>query len=406
MGLWWFTLPLPLLWIVSVQLIPLLLVLANVVLQPWENSVQKKFWKQAHEKLAALDPKVIGITGSYGKTSVKHILGHILKTQAPTLITPGSVNTPMGITRIIREQLEETHKYFVVEMGAYGPGSIERLCRLAPPDVGVITAIGQAHYERFKSLDTVAEAKFELAESVLQNGGTTIVHDSCLRLAYAQKFVEGHRDKFIVCGNTSHKDMDIASVTQRADGIEVQLTWQGTAYTLNMPLFGLHHGQNAALAFAAAASLGIDPENIVIALKSVPQIQHRLEVKKQAGDITFIDDAFNSNPEGFASALTLLRAMPGRKILITPGMVELGAAHDEEHEKIGKLAGEICDVVLLVLPERVPSFITGYKSSGRQLIEVRSFNEASSWLAQNQKAGDVVLIENDLPDLYERLPKL
>ena len=140
----------------------------------------------------------------------------------------------------------------------------------------------------------------------------------------------------------------------------------------------------------------------------MPQIQHRLEVKKQPDGTIFIDDAFNSNPEGFASALNLLGAFPGRKILITPGMVELGAAHDEEHEKIGRRAGEICDIVLLVLPQRVPSFVKGFKATGgdKRLVEIASFKDALGWLDRSRQPGDVVLIENDLPDIYESLPKI
>lgn len=409
MGLWWFVFPLPWIWIVNVQAVPFILIIANAVLQPYESSVQNKFWQEAHKKLVDLDPKIIGITGSFGKTSVKHILGHVLKTQAPTLITPGSVNTPMGITRIVREQLDETHKYFIVEMGAYGPGSIERLCRLAPPDMGVITAIGQAHYERFKSLDTVAEAKFELAESVTNSGGTMIVHDSCLRIPYARQKVDEKPAQFVICGEGGGVHaMEIRSVSQTPAGLEVRIAWKNTPYTLNVPLFGLHHGHNAALVFATAATLGIPPENIVAALKSVPQITHRLEVKKQGDGTILIDDAFNSNPEGFRSALDVLAAMQGRKILITPGMVELGEAHEEEHEKIGLRAGEVCDTAVIVLPERIPTFIKGFRSTanGKALIEVASFKEASEWLDRNKQPGDAVLIENDLPDIYERLPTL
>ncbi|MBV9612345.1 MAG: hypothetical protein JO091_07725, partial [Acidobacteriaceae bacterium] len=153
-------------WILPVQLIPLALVFGNSITGPYENAIQKRFWSEAHEKLLSLKPTVIGITGSYGKTSTKHLLGHILEMQAPTLITPGSVNTPMGIARVIRDQLGSHHRFFVCEMGAYGPGSIARLCRLAPPDVGLITAIGMAHYERFRTLEAVARTKFELAEAV------------------------------------------------------------------------------------------------------------------------------------------------------------------------------------------------------------------------------------------------
>jgi UDP-N-acetylmuramoyl-tripeptide--D-alanyl-D-alanine ligase len=122
-----------LLWIVPVQLLPFALVAANLLLAPFEARTQRRYWHEAHEKLRRLDPLVIAVTGSYGKTSVKHILGHIIETAAPTLITPGSVNTAMGIARVIRERLQPHHRYLVVEMGAYGPGSIRRLCDLTPP---------------------------------------------------------------------------------------------------------------------------------------------------------------------------------------------------------------------------------------------------------------------------------
>lgn len=413
MSSWVGLLHLPFLWILSVQIIPFLLMVANQALQPYENQIQKKFWNEGHAKLAELNPTVIGITGSFGKTSVKHILGHILKTQAPTLITPGSVNTPMGVTRIIREQLEENHKYFVVEMGAYGPGSIDRLCRLTPPNMGIITAIGQAHYERFKSIEAVANAKFELALAAFKKGGKVIVNDQVLEIDYPKMLLARHKADFIVCGPTSEvNDVWIERNEQTAQGLEITLRKYGTTYQLQVPLYGLHHGLNAALAFSAAVTLGIPPEHVMTALRSVPQITHRLEVKRQADGTILVDDAFNSNPKGFRAALELLPVLAketgGRKILITPGMVELGEAHEAEHEAIGKLAGEICDIAIIVRAERIPSFVSGFERTGplKQLVRAGSFHEASQWLEQNRKKGDVVLIENDLPDLYERVPKL
>ncbi|MGB4057904.1 MAG: Mur ligase family protein [Alphaproteobacteria bacterium] len=397
----------PVFYILGVQLIPLFIVLANAAFQPYEARIQKKFWNEAHAKLAQLNPVVIGITGSFGKTSVKHILGHILKTHAPTLVTPGSVNTPMGITRIIREQLEDNHKYFIAEMGAYGPGSIQRLCDLAPPDMGIITAIGHAHYERFKTIDTVAEAKFELAQNVLKKNGNIIVTDQTLEFPHSKAMAESHKGNFIICGDSGNADLKIGTIEQTPNGLTVSITWKNAPYQLNVPLYGLHHGRNAALAFAAAASLGLALEHIITALKSVPQVTHRLEVKKQGGTI-LIDDAYNSNPEGFKSAIELMPIFGGRKILVTPGMVELGAAHDDAHEKIGQLSGKICDIVLLVQGKRIPTFIKGFKEtgSGRTLIEVGSFAEASAWLDANRQNGDVVLLENDLPDIYERKLKI
>lgn len=411
-------------WIVNVQAIPLLLILVNITLQPFEEAIQKSYWNEAHNKILDIQPKIIGITGSFGKTSVKHILGHILKTQAPTLITPGSVNTPMGITRIIREQLEDNHRYLVVEMGAYGPGSIERLCALTPPNMGIITSIGHAHYERFKSLDTVARTKFELADAVLEKDGKVIIHERTLRFSYPNSLRNNHPHNFLVCGEPASPDpkknketsyiqdgdLLITKIQQMPEGLAVDLTYNSKAYNLKFPLYGIHHGHNAALAFAAALELGIPAENIVTALKSLPQIEHRLEVRKQPDGTLLIDDAFNSNPVGFNSALGLLSAISktGRKILITPGMVELGVAHDEAHEKIGKYAGEICDIALVISGQRIPTFIEGFKAGGSEktLLEMDSFSAAQDWLQENKKEGDVILIENDLPDMYERIPKM
>ncbi|MFK7839310.1 MAG: Mur ligase family protein [Bdellovibrionales bacterium] len=415
----------PFLWVVNIQLLPFLLILVNVCLQPFEEMIQKGFWDEAHNKVLDYQPKVIGITGSYGKTSIKHILGHILKTQAPTLITPGSVNTPMGITRVIREELEPTHQFLIVEMGAYGPGSIGRLCRLTPPDVGVIASIGHAHYERFKSLDTVAQAKFELAEAVIRKDpeqGKTIIHERTLRFSHVRKLKAAHPKNFIVAGDSPNptsgrevtyiqpEDLQIRSIDQRKNGLCVTFEYKKVIYSPDVPIFGIHHGHNIALAFATAIELGVDSADIQDAMASMPQIQHRLEVKRQPDGTTLIDDAYNSNPIGFQSALTLLSNLgaSGRKILITPGMVELGVAHGDAHDKIGRSAGEICDICLVVAADRIPTFVKGFKAagSGKTLLEFDSFHDAQNWFVKNKQSGDIVLIENDLPDMYERIPKM
>ncbi|MCD8525618.1 MAG: UDP-N-acetylmuramoyl-tripeptide--D-alanyl-D-alanine ligase [Alphaproteobacteria bacterium] len=358
--------PMPWVWIIGVQAVPFLLVLGNLSLQPYEDAVQNRFWKEAHEKLITLSPTVIGITGSYGKTSVKHILAHILASAAPTLATPGSVNTPMGISRIIREQLDERIKYFIVEMGAYGPGSIARLCKLAPPNHGIITAIGHAHYERFKSLEAVAETKFELAQSALSREGKVIAHEKTFKFNTSSDMRTNHPDSFIVCGSEGAVDLKVVDIKQKSDGLEIKTLWGEKSSTLKIPLFGLHHGMNAAMAYAMAVTLGLDPDDVRIALKSTPQIPHRLEVKKTPKGSLIIDDAYNSNPAGFYSALDLLDFIGAKKrsILITPGIVELGKAHDEVHRQVGEYAAGKCDICLVVQPDRIPTFVTGFEMPG------------------------------------------
>lgn len=397
-------------WIVPVQLIPLDLVVANLLLAPVEARIQQKFWDEAHDKLRRLGPVVVGITGSYGKTSVKHILGHILEATSSALITPGSVNTPMGIARIVREQLQPWHRHFVVEMGAYGPGSIARLCRLAPPTLALITAIGKAHFERFKSLDTVARTKFELAEASAGHGGKLITHEDVLAFADAKAFAQAHPDLVVTCGTGAGAALKLESMHQQAEGLVVDVSWQGKPYRLTVPLFGTHQAHNVALAFAAACTLGVDPEAIIVALRSTPQIAHRLEVKND-GTAIVIDDGYNSNPVGFAAALdlvALLKGPSGRGILITPGMVELGAAHEEEHARLGQKAAGIVDVLLPVVPDRIASFVDAFRaaSPAATIVPCASFAAAKEWLSSKLRSGDVLLIENDLPDLYERRLKL
>jgi UDP-N-acetylmuramoyl-tripeptide--D-alanyl-D-alanine ligase len=400
-----------LVWLAPVQLVPLTLLAANLLLAPFEARVQRRYWGEARTALQRVDPIVIGITGSYGKTSVKHILGHVLETAGPTLITPGSVNTAMGIARVIRERLQPHHRYFVVEMGAYGIGSIARLCALTPPRIGIISAIGMAHYERFKSLDAVAHAKFELAEAVRENGGTVIVNADVLELPWPRDFVERHAEMVVTVGDDRGDGLVVRSLRQEKDGIVAAIEWRGEAHELRAPLFGLHQGRNIALAFAAACTLGMEPRDVVAALRTAPQIAHRLEVKRQGGGATVIDDAYNSNPVGFASALALLdtlRQPDGRRILVTPGMAELGLRHDAEHQRIGRLAADHVDILLAVATHLVAPLSAAFATAApeRPVVPCATFADAQAWLDRNLGAHDVVLIENDLPDLLERKLRL
>lgn len=399
--------------VVWVQLLPVMLVLGNALLWPFEKLNQRRYWHQAHAKIKRLNPDVIGITGSYGKTSTKHILGHILSTHAPTLITPGSVNTPMGVSRIIREKLTEQHKYAIIEMGAYGPGSIDRLCRLTPPRMAIVTAVGWAHYERFKSLETVAHAKAELVHHALKHPeGTAIFrHDLVQYSDYAA--ARQVSETFAVDGEgAAGTDYLIDQITHTRDGIQFELRHRKNKWLIKAPVFGNMHASNITAAFIAARACGMTAEAIIAALKTLPQITHRLEVKP--GNVTFptmIDDAYNSNPVGFAEALSILSQLhgdSGRRILVTPGMVELGQVHDEKHYELGQLAAHHADVAIVVKSARIPTFISGFKSKmkqGQQMIPVGSFAEANAWLQQNANGNDVVLLENDLPDLYEDKPR-
>jgi UDP-N-acetylmuramoyl-tripeptide--D-alanyl-D-alanine ligase len=398
----------PWFWIFAVQFIPVSLAVANVLLMPVEATIQSRIRNEASTILAQTNPRIIGITGSFGKTSVKHILGHILEMNATTLFTPGSVNTLMGISRIIRENLKPDTRYFIVEMGAYGKGSIEKLCKLTPPSIGIITALGEAHYERFKTLDTVARAKFELAEAVLQAGnGKVIIHESVLEQPYAREFVQKNRSRFFICGGGPDADLIIGNAVETAAGLTVPVSFKDETRQLFAPLHGSAHANNIAVAFAAAIISGVPSDRAAAALRTVPQIKHRLEMIPQMDGTTYIDDAYNSNPKGFAAALDFL-AMVGaekgaRRILITPGIVELGEKNDEIHRALGQKAATCADILFVVRPDRIPSLAEGFKACApeKEVHVVQSFKEAQQWLIANAKAPDVILVENDLLDLDE-----
>jgi UDP-N-acetylmuramoyl-tripeptide--D-alanyl-D-alanine ligase len=394
------------------QLLPLGLIGANLLLSPFEKRVNARFLREAREILARQKPTVIAITGSYGKTSTKQILAHILSTSVPTLATPGSVNTPLGIARVVREQLKPHHRYFVVEMGAYGIGSIARLCDLTPPDLAAITAVGSAHHERFRSIETVAQAKFEIAGATLaRNGRVVLAADGIPRELRAPRVAAAPARYVLVGRDGAEVGSDgyrIEAPEQAADGVAFTLAHKGSSYAISAPVYGLHQVGNIAVAFALAVELGLPPDSAVAALRTLPQVPHRLQVTANPGQATVIDDAYNANPVGFASALTLLAHLAGearRRILVTPGMVELGDQHAREHLRLGRMAGELVDVALVIGAARIPSFIEGFEEGsrpGHALVRLASFAEAKAWLERNARPTDVILYENDLPDLYER----
>ncbi|MBR1544355.1 MAG: UDP-N-acetylmuramoyl-tripeptide--D-alanyl-D-alanine ligase [Alphaproteobacteria bacterium] len=381
--------------ILFIQSLPFMLIISNIILSPVEIFVKHRYVAEAKSILENYRPIVIGITGSFGKTSTKNILNHILSSVAPSMTTARSINTLMGITQVIREDLKPSYKYFIVEVGTSKKGRIKKICNLIKPQYGILTAIGSAHFESFKSKDAIAKEKFDLIKSVKNNNGSYIINSALVEDKYIQKY---HADR---------TDFSVSDVTVSAMGIKFKLNYNKQKYIISAPVFGEHQAQNISLAFIMALKLGIPSDTVIAALKTLPQTEHRLEVKAQ-GDLTIIDDAFNSNIDGFKSALSTLNIIAkenkGRAILITPGMVELGKKHDEQHTEVAKIAIKTCDIVIAVVPDRIKSFVdtfTAGKNDKQEIILVNTLAEARQWLSLNAKKHDVILYENDLPDVFE-----
>lgn len=396
--------------IVGLQLLPFTLVIANMLLRPGQERINQGYIAEARDKLERLNPVRIGITGSFGKTTTKHIFAEVLAVSGPVFYSRGSINTVLGLTRHIRERLQWSHRYFIAEMGAYGIGSVRRLCDFVHPNYGIVTAIGDAHTERFGSVENIARAKSELVEDVCERGGTSIVSTQVLDYEPFRVLRDAHPGRVVSVGPEADADIRIASAALNgADWtivLEDQRDGRGATLRYELPLLGEHNVTNSALAVAAAWI--IDPSianRIPLVTPDVEQVPHRLQKRESPGQALVLDDAYNANEAGFRNAVAvaaeLARQRGGRAILVTPGIAELGIEHDRVHAALGEYAAGLADLVYAVNPARIGSFTTALAARGKPAIEVASFADARRALESEARAEDVVLYENDLPDLLE-----
>ena len=382
---------------------PELLFLADTLLKPVQAVETRRFVQQARRKLDEIAPLTIGITGSFGKTTTKACVAEVAELRGPAYATPASYNTYLGVVRAINEGLTAKHRAFIAEMGAYRLGDVEELCELVRPRIGVLTAIGPAHMERFGSLDAIEQAKGELAEQLPPDGVyvTNADDERCVRTT---ERTEARVILFSAAGAagaevTAH-DIEMAEGTTR-----FTLRHGADEVVVRSKLLGRHNVAN--LLAAAAVGIGTDLplDAIGRALARVTPPAHRLApiLNRQAG-IVVIDDAYNSNPVGAAAALEVLASHQAeRRLLVTPGMVELGEHEAEENERFGTRAAAVCDLVVLVGEERSKPILAGLSAASfpdSQIHIVANTSEAQALLAQTTRRGDVVLFENDLPDLY------
>jgi UDP-N-acetylmuramoyl-tripeptide--D-alanyl-D-alanine ligase len=375
---------------------------SNAALAPFQRRINARFERTATAKLQAFDPRVIGITGSYGKTTTKVCIGAVLSQQLETLITPASYNSRLGVIRTINELLEPSHEAFVVEMGMYRKGDITELCELVHPQIGVLTAIGPMHLERLGTIEAIADAKAELPRA-LPPGGHLVANgdDSRVRAIAASVSVEA-----VLYGLDSDDAHVRAEQIELADGrTNFTLVIGDERVPVSAGLLGAHNVSNLLAAAAVGHVAGIAIERIATGLSTVEPPDHRLaSIPNPRAGIIVIDDAYNSNPAGAAAALDVLGAHPARRrILVTPGMVELGAEEEALNERFGRHAAKVCDHVILVGPERTKPIASGLRAGGLHddaISVVRDIGGATEVLARLTRAGDVILFENDLPDMY------
>ncbi|MCL2736691.1 MAG: UDP-N-acetylmuramoyl-tripeptide--D-alanyl-D-alanine ligase [Propionibacteriaceae bacterium] len=377
---------------------PVWVIIANAVNSPIEAGVRQRYLDEA-KRLLASHPRLIriGITGSYGKTSVKYYLATLLKGHFNVLMTPESYNTPMGITKTIRAELRATHEVFVCEMGAERIGEIAADCDLVDPQIGVITAIGEQHLVTFGSQAAILQTKMELAQAVRGKGMLYLNGDNEILRAN-----QPDQDRQLY-GLRTDSDTYAYDVDVHSSGTTFSLSHKGSRITgLSTPLIGTHAILNVAGAAAVALDLGVTPDELRAQLKKLAPAPHRLAMSRSGG-VTIIDDAYNSNPAGAKAALDTLMLFDATRILITPGMVELGERQDALNEAFGAQAA-VCDHVFLVGAKQTRPIAKGLLDTGYDPAKLTVVEDVKDALARAHalpSPGEkVILLENDLPDNY------
>lgn len=381
-----------------------IVIMVNWLLKPVENMINKGYYNDAKRILSQMpDMKIIGITGSYGKTSTKHYLNRILSEHYSVLMTPGSYNTPMGVIRTVREMLQPYNEIFIVEMGAKNVGDIKEICDLVHPQMGMITAVGPQHLETFGSIENVQKTKFELVDALPEDGFAVLNND----FEYvANRNVDNVSVKRYAENPSINADYHAEDIKYSAMGTTFTIVGEGKRLELATKLVGECNISNLMGAVIIAMKLGVPEQKIKYAVSKIAQVEHRLNMKRTPGGVVIIDDAFNSNPDGSRMALDVLAGMTGgKRIVITPGMIELGDKQEYYNGKFGEHIADTCDVAIIVGKYNREAIVNGIKSKGweegEKLHIVDTFQEAQSILTTIARSGDTVLYENDLPDTFK-----
>ena len=378
---------------------PFVLMIAYLICKPMENAINNKYVERTKKVLAKSDVLKIGITGSYGKTSVKEILKTLLSVKYRVLATPESYNTPLGISLTVHK-LDVAHDVFIAEMGARESGDIGKLAKLVNPDIAILTGINEQHLESFKSIENIKNTKYELFENLKEGGKAFFDVNNDIAKELSERFTG---EKYLVGGNDG-----IVKATN------VKVTPDGTLFTLLFDsgeevdcfttLIGKHSVRNILLAVSVAYKIGLTPIEISLGITRLHAIKHRLEILPNNKGIILIDDSYNANTDGAMSALETMSLFEGRKIIVTPGLVELGSNQNEINYKLGKEIASKCDKLIISAKHNAEILISGFVDGGGDKSNIMYANgvvAAKKLLSEVLTAGDVVLFENDLPDIYD-----
>ena len=377
------------------------ILIVNKINIPIEKCVYLKYKFKAQKKLKSMDLPVVGITGSYGKTSSKNILNDILNVKFNSFATPKNFNTPYGLIRSINNYLDKFNDVFIAEMGAFKIGEIKQTCDLVHPKYGILTIIGEAHLESFGSRENIQKGKFELIESLPSDGIAILNGDDEYQRSYKLK------NNCEVCWigiESENLDCKAENIKLSGNGTTFDVVFKDDEkrYSFNTKLLGSHNVYNILAGIMLGKKLGMTIDELQRGVSNVKTIEHRLELKKY-GDINIIDDAYNSNPVGSEMALEVLNLMEGKKIIVTPGMIELGEKQYELNYKFGEYISNVCDDVILVGENQTKPIYEGLikkRYDKEKIFVINDVKEAFPLMRKLAEENTYVLLENDLPDLF------
>lgn len=352
---------------------------------------------KASQRLRSVGPLVVAITGSYGKTTTKGYVAHLVGGAMSVVASPASFNNTAGLARAINDHLATGTQVFVAEMGTYGPGEIASMCAWAAPEVAVITAIGPVHLERMGSLERIAEAKAE----ILEKARVAILNvDHPLLEQLAQKAEEEGKTVWRCSANGPMADVTVTSVQ---GNLHVQAKHFSAEMDQLVAAAPEVEPSNVACAVAAALSIGVPAEIVASRLGSLPGAPHRRTVQQASSGASVIDDTYNANPAGARAVLGLLvriAAEGGKRVVVTPGIVELGRLQTRENANFAASAGAVATQLIVVGRTNARALLAGARAAGLPVRQVRNRAAAVAWVSANLGPGDAVLYENDLPDHY------
>ncbi len=390
-NLWWMIL---IDLIVNLIFLPFLLIIFHYFLFPFEFLIKKNYLFRTKNKLKKFKGIKIAITGSFGKTSTKNILKEMLSTKYKVTATPLNYNTPMGLCKTVLKELSLDDDIFIIEMGARHKGDIKELCDIAKPDIGILTSVGHQHIETFSTIENVMATKFELCESLSPNNFCFFdCYNDCTK-ALCKKAT----CKKVALG----KDFQIKNKKLTNDGLTFSLSSKEKEIELSSKLLGDFMSRNIALCSVVSLHLGAKEKDIQKVTRELKSTPHRLEIISN-GNLIILDDSYNSNFDGFKEALSVLKKFEGRKIVVSPGLVELGGKQFEFNYKIGKEIAKSCNYVIVMNKTNKIALKNGLKSekfSREKIYYADTREEQKEILVKLIKGKTVVLFENDLPDDY------